>query len=113
SDGRPGALVVSIDFELSWGNLAKARDNENHRARVLGSRLAIPRILNRIMTELSATARQRRIYHLWWHPSDFGAYTSENLVVLNRILERFRVLSEPDEMRSLAMRDVTSFIQQA
>src|SRR2546423_1954890 len=53
-----------------------------------------PLRLNRIMRELSAAARQRRIYHLWWHPSDFGAYTSENLEVLKRILERFRVLSE-------------------
>jgi hypothetical protein len=75
-------------------------------------RWAEPLKLRRILREIGAAAQQRKIYHLWWHPSDFGLNISENLAGLERILVRFHELRESAGMRSLAISDAASLVQQ-
>lgn len=41
----PGALVISLDFELHWGVRDKVAPDGAYRANLLGARRAIPRIL--------------------------------------------------------------------
>jgi hypothetical protein len=41
----------------------------------------------RIKQSMTAAARQRKIYHLWWHPHNFGKDLTENLKFLTAILE--------------------------
>src|SRR3954451_1756469 len=44
---RPGALVVSLDFELRWGvRDIYPEDGGAYRANLLGARAAIPRLLD-------------------------------------------------------------------
>ncbi len=59
----------------------------------------------RIEKGLEHAARNNRIFHLWWHPHNFGIRTEENIRLLRRILERFRGLSNEYGMRSLSMAD--------
>ena len=36
----------------------------------------------------------REIFHLWWHPRNFGVNLAENLRFLNEIIAHFMVLRE-------------------
>jgi hypothetical protein len=64
-----------------------------------------PMRVRRIGGELSHAADTGGVYHLWWHPHNFGVHTSENIDLLARILDRFAELRESRGMRSLTMRD--------
>lgn len=65
-----------------------------------------PLRLRRIVDGLQAAAVRKQIYHLWWHPHNFGVHTDENLAFLGRILETFARLRESHGMRSLTMAEV-------
>jgi peptidoglycan/xylan/chitin deacetylase (PgdA/CDA1 family) len=43
--GLPGALVLSLDFELAWGLRDQIRHPDEARERLLGARQAVPRLL--------------------------------------------------------------------
>jgi peptidoglycan/xylan/chitin deacetylase (PgdA/CDA1 family) len=45
-DRLPGALVISLDFELHWGVRVHRRPDGPYRVNLLGAREAIPRMLN-------------------------------------------------------------------
>jgi len=53
-------------------------------------------------------AETGRIYHLWWHPHNFGIGLKENILFLSRVLEAFRVLAAEHGMRSLSMAEVAN-----
>lgn len=59
--------------------------------------------IRRIVAELGDAARHGRLFHLWWHPHDFGAHVTENLDVLRQILSCFACLRERYGMESLTM----------
>ena len=59
----------------------------------------------RIEKGLKHAAKTNQIFHLWWHPHNFGVKTDENLQLLRRIFERFRELRGEHGMRSLSMAD--------
>lgn len=41
----------------------------------------------RIVGELDQAAERKQIYHLWWHPHNFGVFLRENLEFLESILQ--------------------------
>jgi peptidoglycan/xylan/chitin deacetylase (PgdA/CDA1 family) len=49
--------------------------------------------LERITGEMTHAARRGLLFHLWWHPHNFGAATEENLAFLGRILDHYRRLA--------------------
>jgi peptidoglycan/xylan/chitin deacetylase (PgdA/CDA1 family) len=59
--------------------------------------------LRRISRDLTAAAAGRRIYHLWWHPHNFGANLRENLAFLEGVLRHFEILRSKGRMESLTM----------
>jgi peptidoglycan/xylan/chitin deacetylase (PgdA/CDA1 family) len=64
------------------------------------------RRLRRIEQEMTAAARAGRVYHLWWHPHNFGANTRENLANLERLLRHFDALRREHGMASLSMGEI-------
>lgn len=46
--------------------------------------------LRRIRAELDRAARAGEVYHLWWHPHNFGHYPEESLRALAEICECYR-----------------------
>ena len=62
-----------------------------------------PLRLRRIRSSMTYAARRGGLYHLWWHPHNFGAHTAENLAMLARILEHFVRLRKQYGMESLSM----------
>jgi peptidoglycan/xylan/chitin deacetylase (PgdA/CDA1 family) len=51
--------------------------------------------LKRITSGMSFAAKEKKLFHLWWHPHNFGIHQDENLNFLRKILSHFR------ELRSL------------
>lgn len=48
--------------------------------------------LDRIKSEMHKAAKNDKVYHLWWHPHNFGYSTEENLADLEAILHWFEYL---------------------
>ena len=57
----------------------------------------------RIKSEMLYAAKNNKIYHLWWHPHNFGICLEENLTNLKDILKYYKYLNEKYKMESLCM----------
>ena len=64
--------------------------------------------LRRVMAEMTHAARAGRMYHLWWHPHNFGRNTDANLAGLDRILGHLDGLRETYGMTSANMGDLAA-----
>jgi hypothetical protein len=62
--------------------------------------------LSRIKSGMREAARTNSIFHLWWHPHNFGRYTEANLMNLEKLLEYYRILNHEHGMQSLSMREL-------
>lgn len=69
-----------------------------------------PLRLHRIMRAMARAAREEGIFHMWWHPHNFGTYLRENLEFLERILHHHEVLRRRYGMLSLSMDGVSSLL---
>lgn len=66
--------------------------------------------MSRIKRSMTYAAKNNLIYHLWWHPHNFGRNTEENLKNLKSILEHYKYLSEKYNFESLTMKKLTDKI---
>jgi len=62
--------------------------------------------IRRVATEMAEAARMGKLYHLWWHPHNFGNHTDQNLRGLREILEAFDLCRSHNNMQSLNMGEV-------
>ena len=60
----------------------------------------------RVKHSLKKAAKQGKIFHLWWHPHNFGANQNENFAALNAIFDEFERLRDDYGMSSLNMSEV-------
>lgn len=56
--------------------------------------------LGRIKGQMRYAAKHGKLFHLWWHPHNFGLDTAENLRNLESVLKYYRVLQEKYGMES-------------
>jgi peptidoglycan/xylan/chitin deacetylase (PgdA/CDA1 family) len=66
--------------------------------------------INRILAEMEVAARMGEVYHLWWHPHNFGHYPEESMRGLVRILKHFEVLRGQYGMESCTMNEMAEGI---
>lgn len=64
--------------------------------------------LRRILDSMTYAAKKGLVYHLWWHPHNFGINQKENIDFLNKILEHFTVLNAKYGFESLTMTDLVT-----
>lgn len=64
--------------------------------------------LRRIKSEMTSAAKRGKVYHLWWHPHNFGVRTEENLKFLEELLQHYRQLCGKYGMRSCNMGDLAA-----
>jgi peptidoglycan/xylan/chitin deacetylase (PgdA/CDA1 family) len=64
--------------------------------------------LRRIKNAVESAAIQGGIFHLWWHPHNFGRYTSENLFFLRRILQTVARCRQQYGLQTMSMSDVAA-----
>jgi hypothetical protein len=67
--------------------------------------------LAKIRRGLQSAARAGRIFHLWWHPHNFGDHQEQNLDFLRRILDEYAVCRDRHGMRSLSMAAVDTLVR--
>ncbi len=61
--------------------------------------------LRRLTASMTAAAVTKQIFHLWWHPHNFGVNISENIRILKEILVTYEALSNQHGMVSANMGD--------
>lgn len=59
--------------------------------------------LARIVRGMERAAREGGLYHLWWHPHNFGRHTDENLSMLSRVLDAWGRLKDRYGFESMSM----------
>ena len=64
--------------------------------------------LHRLKQAMTSAARAGEIFHLWWHPHNFGVNIEENLALLEAVLRHYRVLADGYGMQSQCMADFAS-----
>lgn len=62
----------------------------------------------RVAASMKAAAVSGRVFHLWWHPHNFGAHLQENLAALARHLELFAQLRDSQGFASYTMAEVAA-----
>ena len=64
--------------------------------------------LRRILSGMEHAARHGEVFHLWWHPHNFGANLAENMAVLRRIAQHYQALQARYGLQSLSMSEVAA-----
>lgn len=67
--------------------------------------------LNRIKKEMTYAAKMGHLYHLWWHPHNFGANVKENLAFLREILEHYIMCKNQYEMQSYTIEQFAEMLK--
>ncbi len=67
--------------------------------------------LRRLTSGLNYASDKSMIYHLWWHPHNFGVNLAENLSFLENLLQTYQKLCTQNKMQSLNMREVAELCQ--
>ena len=70
-----------------------------------------PYRLDRIKKSLTHAAKKGEVYHLWWHPHNFGINIEENIRFLKELLEHVEMLKQHYEFRSLNMKEAAEKLQ--
>lgn len=61
----------------------------------------------RLTRAMTTAARSGRLFHLWWHPHNFGRHPRESLAFLDSLLDSFADLRRRYGMESLTMADAS------
>ncbi len=65
--------------------------------------------LKRIMNEMTIAAKNKQVYHLWWHPHNFGVNTHENFANLSIILNHYQQLNKKYGFINSTMTEAAKF----
>jgi hypothetical protein len=69
-------------------------------------RLLEPLRMKRIKQEMTFAARHKKVYHLWWHPHNFGKHIQENLANLEDLLAHYKKLNLKYGFTSMNMAEI-------
>ena len=61
----------------------------------------------RIKNAMTYAAKNNLVYHLWWHPHNFGRHCKENICFLEKILKHYDFLNEKYAFQSLTMHELS------
>jgi peptidoglycan/xylan/chitin deacetylase (PgdA/CDA1 family) len=63
-------------------------------------------LLHRVKEGMLEAAKTNGVFHLWWHPHNFGERTEANLKNLEQLLKYYCLLNQEHGMRSLSMKEL-------
>tara|TARA_B100000795_G_scaffold164571_1_gene123785 strand:- start:2286 stop:3239 length:954 start_codon:yes stop_codon:yes gene_type:complete len=67
--------------------------------------------MRRIKRQMSHAAKNNKLFHLWWHPHNFGNDIDANMLFLKEIFNHFLFLKKKYNMRSLNMKEISKKIE--
>ncbi|WP_300438017.1 polysaccharide deacetylase family protein [Christiangramia sp.] len=65
--------------------------------------------LRRVFSEMEESAKKGLIYHLWWHPHNFGEQPHQSLTDLGQILLKYGELKNKYGYQSLNMKELGNY----
>ncbi len=68
--------------------------------------------MRRIKQAMKFAATQKKIFHLWWHPHNFGGHPEENFRFLESILKYYRELNKSHHYQSANMQEIGKLYEQ-
>ena len=63
-------------------------------------RILEPLKVHRVQKSMEYAARHHEIFHLWWHPHNFGLHTDQSIAQLEKICRKFDILHNEYGMQS-------------
>jgi hypothetical protein len=72
-----------------------------------------PLKLRRIKSAMTYAAKHGEVFHLWWHPHNFGVDLKRNMATLHQILEHYQLLASRYGMETKTMAEVASSLLKA
>lgn len=63
--------------------------------------------LRRIRESMSYAAKRGEVFHLWWHPHNFGLNQKENMYFLSQILAHYKELNNKFDFESITMKELS------
>jgi peptidoglycan/xylan/chitin deacetylase (PgdA/CDA1 family) len=66
--------------------------------------------LKRIKSGMEYAAKNGLVYHLWWHPHNFGIYQDQNFICLEKILKHYQYLNQKYGFKSGTMSELANEI---
>ncbi|MBU0586028.1 polysaccharide deacetylase family protein [Candidatus Micrarchaeota archaeon] len=66
--------------------------------------------MKRVLNEMTDAAVKGQVYHLWWHPHNFGDSMEENFKNLTLILDHYLKMKEEYGMLSLNMHEIANML---
>lgn len=76
-----------------------------------GKKLLNTMRLKRILREMTAAAKAKECYHLWWHPNNFGGDPVQSMIDLEIIIKHYKMLEAKWGMASMSMLGVYNYIK--
>ncbi|WP_299523357.1 polysaccharide deacetylase family protein [Winogradskyella sp.] len=67
--------------------------------------------LQRILKSMTYAAKNGKVFHLWWHPHNYGTDQKENFIFLNKILSHYVFLKEKYNFESLTMNKLSELLK--
>lgn len=101
--GGNGCVTPSLDLEYHIVSISQSRFLRPWNPSL---KMLEPMRLTRICRSMDAAAAASKIFHLWWHPHNFGTHLDENMAVLKRIAEHYTRLNRESGWQSWTMADV-------
>lgn len=67
--------------------------------------------LKRIKDGMTYAAKTGNVYHLWWHPHNFGTQQEENFAFLESVLSHYQILNKKNNFTSITMSDLATQLE--
>jgi len=73
-------------------------------------KLLEPLRISRVTNAMSFAAKNNEMFHLWWHPHNFGTYINENFSGLEKMFEHYSELNKKLNYKSVTMEELARYI---
>lgn len=92
------------------GNISPCKVPSSRFLRPYNKRLKLGETfrLRRVISGIEVAANEGKIFHLWFHPQNFGDNTNENLEFLKRILKVYSAFHKDDRIESLSIKELAA-----
>jgi len=64
--------------------------------------------ITRINKSMAYAAKHNEVFHLWWHPHNFGINIDDNFEVLEQILKHYQKLNKEHSFESVTMKELAT-----
>ena len=66
--------------------------------------------IERIKREMTLAAKEGEVYHLWWHPHNFGDQPNQSMLDLKEIVSHYKELNDKFNFQSLNMDELGALV---